>query len=190
MKVAHGIVPVALIAVLVLPAWVALAADGAPPETPPGVCDGHGPHGPRGAGMGPAMGPGHGHHMLRGIARLDLSEGQRDQIEAILDGNREQVDALRDQLRSEREAWAESNDPALFDEAAAQAFADRQAALHADLTVLHMQIRAQVLSVLTDEQRAELEAMRGEGRGKSFRRGIRHGRHGAGAGGFGGCIGK
>jgi Spy/CpxP family protein refolding chaperone len=184
MKVASCIVPLVVVAMLALPGSAVQAEEGTP-QGPPGVCDGHGPR-------GPALAPGLGMGLLRGAHRLDLTEAQLDQIDAIFEASRPQVETLRNELRTSREAWAESHDPAQLDETAARVFADQQAALHADLMVLHMQTRAQALSVLTDEQRAELEAMREERQSRGFRRGHRHcKRFGGGAGaGLHGGFGK
>lgn len=128
--------------------------------------------GPPAGGMG---GPGDFHrllHMLRTANDLDVTDEQIDQIEAVLDNARPQVEAVAEQLRTRREAWQEANDPTVFDEAEARQFADGQAALHADLMVLHMQTRAEVLSILTPEQRDAVKSIRG-GMNEGFR-GKRH----------------
>ena len=183
MKVAHWIVGLVVVALLALPAWVVMADDGTPPGSP-GTCDGMGPHGPRGP-HGPGLAPGLGMGMLRGAHRLGLTETQLDQIDAVFESSRPEMEALRDELRTSREAWIESHDPAQFDAEAARVYADQQAALHADLMVLHMQTRAQVLSILTEEQRAEMGSMREERQERGLRRGQRRGGrfgHGGGCG--------
>jgi Spy/CpxP family protein refolding chaperone len=104
--------------------------------------------------------------MLRNANDLDVTDEQIDQIESILENARPRFEALGEQLRTQRDAWQESNDPAVFDEAATRQFAENQAALHANLMVHQMQTRAAVLSVLTPEQRETLQQIRSEMQGR------------------------
>jgi Spy/CpxP family protein refolding chaperone len=126
---------------------------------------------PGGPGRGGPGGPGHGPGLERLLHRLGdelgLTDTQRDEIDAILAAGQPTVEALREQLVDARQAFRDSNDPVIFDEAAARAFAESQSQLHADLMVETMRLHSQVLSVLTEEQREqldELRARRGQGR--------------------------
>ena len=140
---------------------------------PSGNHPGHGGWGgPQADNMG---GPGEFHrllHMLRMANDLGITDEQIEQIEAILDTAKPQFEALAEQLRTQGEAWREANDPAVFDEAAARQFADSQSILRADMMVQHMRTRAEVLSVLTLEQREALEQIKNDRQGR--RGGKRH----------------
>ena len=146
---------------------------------PPGNYPGHGQWG--GPPAGPMGGGGDFHrllHMLKMANDLDVTDEQIAQIEGILENARPQFEALGEQLRTQGEAWRETNDPAVFDEAAARQFAESQAVLRADMMIQHMQTRAAVLSVLTPEQRENLEQLRAERRGNRGEYGPRKGPRG------------
>ncbi len=146
---------------------------------PPGNHLRHGQWG--GPPAGPMGGGGDFHrllHMLRMTNNLDVTDEQIEQIEGILENARPQFEALGEQLRTQGEAWREANDPAVFDEAAARQFAESQAALRADMMTQHMQTRAAVLSILTPEQRENLEQIRADRRGNCGEYGPRKGPRG------------
>ncbi len=143
---------------------------------PPGNHPGHGQWG--GPPAGPMGGGGNFQrllHMLRMANDLDVTDEQISRIESILENARPQFEALGEQLHTQREAWLEANDPAVFDEVAARQFVEAQSALHTDLMLLRMQTRAEVLSILTPEQREALKAMKDSG--KERFRGKRHPKH-------------
>lgn len=146
---------------------------------PPGDHPGHGHWGSPPAGP---MGGGFDFqrllHMLRMANDLDVTDEQIGQIESILENARPQFQALGEQLHTQREAWREANDPAVFEEAAARQFVEVQSALHTDLMLLGMQTRAEVLSVLTPEQREALEQIRTDRRGNCGEDGPRQGPRG------------
>jgi len=167
---------ISMVLFTVLVGFTALAgAQGGPPGDHPG----HGQWG--GPPAGPMGGGGDFQrllHMLRMAGDLDVTDEQIEQIESILENARPQFEALGEQLRTQREAWQEENDPAVFDEVAARQFIEAQSALHTDLMLLGMQTRAEVLSVLTAEQREALEQIRAERRGNCGEDGPRKGRRG------------
>lgn len=147
MKAIRTIVPLALIAAVV--AVPAVAFDGFGPG---GHHRGHG--GPGGPGLMI------GERLLHMGCEIGLTDDQRASIEAILEATRPEAEAILEAMQEAREAWRESHDPTVFDEAAARAFADAQAGYHADLMVLGMDTAAQVLAVLTAEQIEQLEEIR------------------------------
>lgn len=98
--------------------------------------------------------------MLQNADDLNVTDEQIAQIEAILDTARPQMEALREQLQTQREAWQETNDPAVFDEVTSREFIEAQSALHNDLMILGMRTRAEALSVLTTEQQEALKDMK------------------------------
>ena len=120
------------------------------------------PRGPRAhqAGPGEIGDIGHLLKLLRNADDLDITDEQIEQMEAIFDNARPQMEALREQLQTLREAWQETNDPAIFDEVASRQFIEAQSVLHADLMLLGMQTRAKALSILTPEQQTALKDLK------------------------------
>lgn len=117
-------------------------------------------------------------HRLQMANDLDVTDEQIEQIETILENARPQLEALGEQLHTQKEAWQETNDPAVFDEVAASQFVEAQSALHTDLMLLGMQTRAEILSILTPEQREALEQIRADRHGNCGENGHSKGRGG------------
>ena len=169
MKARHIILTI-LAAVLIAVPGSAVAQSG--PVYGPGG-GGYGPHGGHHGGF--AGGDGGGilqflEHMLpRLTERLELSDEQVAQIQAILDEERPVIQGHVEELRSGREEWREDNDPAVFDEGSVRAFAESQGSIHVKLMVAADRAKAQVFQVLTLEQREQLEEMRND-RDKRFMR--------------------
>ena len=174
MKVRNTILTIAAAVLVAVP--LTLVAQGVP-----GGGSGHGPGGGPG---GDAWGQGRhgGHHgpdnglgflerMLPRLAeKLELTDEQLAEIQTILDEARPGIEAYAEQLRAGREAYREAQtDPTVFDEGAFRAHATGQSQIQIDLMVLTQSTRAKALSVLTDEQLAQLEEMRGDF-GKRFTR--------------------
>lgn len=145
-----------------------------------GAQGGPGQHHGQGHGWDMGSGPGdHGRHgdphrllhILQNVSDLGVTEEQLEQIETVFETAQPQIEALTEQMRTEREAWHEACDPAVFDEGAARQFANAQAAVHADLMILRMQTRAEALSYLTPEQLDSLKELKGNGRGRSCGKG-------------------
>jgi len=139
---------------------LAAPAPDAPPPGAPSAEQDAGPDfgpGPRGPGPGPGHGPrmgGPGLPFLRGI---DLSEAQEDRLFAILHAK---VPQLREQEKAERkalEALDAMRESGRVDDAmaAAQARALGQAVAAQEL--LHVRTAAQVMALLTPQQKATLE---------------------------------
>jgi len=159
--------PVALIlalaAIPVMIGGTAVADDDGPAVTP------RHPHGrmmAKGAGGQGGFGAIRG--MIRLLRDLDLSDAQMDQIEAIFEAAQPEMKALRQQLAEGRRSWHESSSLTEFDEVAAREFATGQAAIQAEIMVLGMITRAQVLGVLTPEQLETLHNSRGGDRRGGF----------------------
>lgn len=112
------------------------------------------PGGPEsfGRGPGPDLGPGAA-PFLRG---LDLSEAQQDRVFAIL---HEQAPKRRELEKAERkahDALHEMTDRAQLDGAAARTQAQALGQAIAAQELLHLRTEAQLMAVLTPEQRAQL----------------------------------
>lgn len=179
MKVRHIILTMAAVVILTAPATV-LA------QTGPGPGPGDG------SGSGGAWGGGHGHHggqgrfgggdgadglrlfehMLPRLAEeLGLSDEQLAEIQTIVDEVRPKIETYAEQLREGREAYRGAiEDPTYFDEEAFRSHATAQHEIQTELGVIAGQAKADALKVLTPEQLAQLEEMRGKFGRKSFRR--------------------
>lgn len=127
---------------------------------------GHGPH--RG-------GPGgrDGHRLEHLALRLDLSDGQREELRQAFDERFEAGAEARRAMFEARRALAEQIHAESFDEAAIRAAADVVASLEADAAVERARQAQKLRQILTPEQYAELEQMRGERRQRFGRRGPR-----------------
>jgi Spy/CpxP family protein refolding chaperone len=159
MRAIRTIAPIALIAALLAAPTLVSAFDGFGPG------GGH-HHGMRGPG-----GPNMGERLLHMGCEIGLTDEQKTSIETILDAAKAEAEVTVTAMRDSREAWQESHDPTVFDQAAAEAFAETQAAYHADLMVLRMRTTSEVLSVLTPEQIEQLEEIRQEHEDKRGHRG-------------------
>jgi Spy/CpxP family protein refolding chaperone len=167
----RNIILTILAAVLIAVPGSALAQGG--PGYGPGG-GGYGPHG--GHHRGFAGGDGGGvlqflEHMLPRLAeRLELSDGQVAEIQTILGEEGPVIEGFVEELRSGRETWRETNDPAVFDEDAVSAFAESQGAIHVELMVAADRAKARIFQVLSLEQREQLEEMRNSRDKRSMRR--------------------
>lgn len=117
------------------------------------------PAGPRGDGHcnGPCFDSPRGDGPL---ARLDLSDEQREQIRAIIDSEREQMRSLRDAAQQSREATRKALQADSVDEAKVRQLAHEQADKRVDLQLARQQTRAKIDAVLTAEQRQQLQQQR------------------------------
>lgn len=141
--------------------------------------DGAGRLGPPGAGFGP--GPAFG--LLHGplADQLELSDGQRERIRAILENQNETAAPWHESMKTLGAELEEAIDTEPLDEEAVRAIARRLADVRVELTVARARTAQEVRSVLTPDQRetlGELRAQRGAHRGRP---GV-HGRPGGRAG--------
>ncbi|HSO22473.1 MAG TPA: Spy/CpxP family protein refolding chaperone [Chondromyces sp.] len=167
MKARKIILSIAVAAAIAAP--TALLAQGGP-GMGPGA--GHGRHGGHMGGFNDGAGPGFLEHMLPRLAeRLTLSDEQVAEIESILDEARPTIEAYAEKIRAGREAYrAAQSDPTTFDEGAFRAHAAEQSRLRTEQMVAAQDAKARALAVLSPEQLAELEAMRGEAGKRHMRR--------------------
>jgi protein CpxP len=106
-------------------------------------------------------GRGEGMHggMFRG---LNLTDDQKAKIKQIGDSSRESTKALRQELETKRAALRQANEGGTFDEAARTQKLTEIAPLEAKLMGEHFKARQEMLSVLTPEQKTQLEQKRAE----------------------------
>ena len=182
MKARHIILTIAAVVILTAPATVFA-------QTGPGPGDGTGSGGAWGGGQGPhgggqgRFGNPEGEDGLRFFERmlprlaeeLGLSEEQLSEIQAVVEEARPKIETYAQQLRDGRDAYRAANDDrTVFNEGAFRAHATAQHSIQTELGVVAGQAKADALGVLTPEQLAQLEDIRGNF-GRKFRRG--GGRH-------------
>lgn len=116
----------------------------------------------------------HGKHGAFGqkfAEKLNLTDAQRQQIEQIRKSTRENNAPLFESfraLREEKRAAKQANDTARL-----EALKGRAEALRAQMKQVREAEKAQIVSVLTPEQKAQFEAMKNDRRGKRGARGQR-----------------
>ena len=111
------------------------------------------PHGRHGMGHGFAGDLFFFEHMAE---RLDLSEAQREQFEALRHDQREAARPLVRRLVAARKALREAGHGEQFDEAAVRAVAEEQAQAMIEMTVLKARGRHAMHAMLTPEQRQKM----------------------------------
>jgi Spy/CpxP family protein refolding chaperone len=117
-----------------------------------------------------------GAHMERMAEHLDLSEEQRQRMEAIHETNHPRMEELRSQMHEKKETIREA--AMTGDDAAAQAAADELGELASEAALLKANTMATVHGLLNEEQRERFEEMHerhGEGRGHHGRGRGHHG---------------
>jgi protein CpxP len=111
---------------------------------------GFGHFGPGGPGV---FGPGR-----LGLAGLDLTEAQRAQVKAVMDQHRDELRSHIERVGTARRALQASAETGQVDENAAMELGAATSAL----AVAESRARAEVIQVLTPEQRAKLQERREE----------------------------
>jgi Spy/CpxP family protein refolding chaperone len=126
----------------------------------------------QGWGRGPAPGEHHGRMMDMIVERLELTEDQQAQVEALMEQRHEAMEDRLDQLRDARQSLNQAIHAAEFDETVIRDAAAVVAAIEADLAVERAQGNQEFRSILTPDQRTQLDEMQammlelGMGRGK------------------------
>jgi len=128
----------------------------------------------RGEGWG---GRGEGMHggMLRGIT---LTDDQKAKIKQIGQSFRESTKSLRQELQTKRQALRQASEGGTFDEASTTQKLTEMAGLEAKLMGEQFKMRQETLSVLTAEQKTQLEQKRAEFKARKGNGGERRGRKG------------
>ncbi|HEX3703372.1 MAG TPA: Spy/CpxP family protein refolding chaperone [Vicinamibacterales bacterium] len=129
----------------------------------------------RGGRMGPATGPGGPGRMgpmgplMPLLARLGLSDAQKDQVKAIMQSHADEFKALGTRAATAHGALetAETTDP--VDEGTIRQTSAEVAAVDADMAVARAHVRAEVFQVLTADQKTQAKQLMakraGRGRG-------------------------
>lgn len=123
---------------------------------------GRGERGHRGGGM-------HG-GMFRGIT---LTDDQKAKMKQISQSFRERTKSLHDELRAKRQELRQASDGGTFNEALATQKLQETAGLQAKLMGEQFKMRNELQSVLTAEQKAQIEQKRAEFKAQGGKRGQR-----------------
>jgi periplasmic protein CpxP/Spy len=95
-----------------------------------------------------------------GFAKLNLTDEQKAQMKQIRDSHRDSVQALSQQVRTARQAIHQSMSGGTFDEALATQKLTEVAGIEAKLMGERFKIHQEMLSVLTPDQKAQLDQAR------------------------------
>ena len=143
-------------------------------DTPQASGERHGGHGKgwgdkggRGGRRGGRMGGG---MMFRGI---NLTDDQKAKMKEISQSFRESTKSLHQQLRAKRQELRQASEGGTFNEALATQKLQESAGLQAKLMGEQFRMRQQMLSVLTPEQKTQLEQKRAEFKAKRANHGER-----------------
>lgn len=104
--------------------------------------------------------------MHRAFSKLDLTEAQQTQIDAIMDAKKAEREANRNAMQAEREQRHEQMQAVMNQATLNQAQVNRMANEHAEQAkqqfIDRIEMQHAIAQVLTPEQRTQLEAMRAE----------------------------
>ncbi|WP_266168938.1 Spy/CpxP family protein refolding chaperone [Dyella subtropica] len=104
----------------------------------------------------------HGHGMMMGLNKLNLTDAQRASIKQLMKNSFEQNKSQRQNLRQQRAAFeAMTPDQAGYQSAAAS-LAQAEAAATQTRVQQHAALRAQIYALLTPAQKAQVAAMKAE----------------------------
>jgi len=118
----------------------------------------------RGRGMGPG-GPGRvggPMGMLPMLGRIGLTDAQKDQIKSIADSHKDDWKTLADRGRTTHIALGDAISADTINEALIRQKAAEAAAVDADVAVARAHAYAEVLQILTADQKAQLKTMQAE----------------------------
>jgi len=109
--------------------------------------------------------------MFRGI---ELTEDQKTRVKQISDSFRQRTQALHQELRTKRQDLRQASEGGTFNEALATQKLTETAGLQAKLMGERFKMRQEMQSVLTAEQKTQLEQKRAEFKAKRGERGQRN----------------
>jgi periplasmic protein CpxP/Spy len=117
---------------------------------------------------------GRGHKMHGGMFRgIELTEDQKARMKQISDSFRQRTQSLHQELRSKRQDLHQASEGGTFNEALATQKLAETAGLQAKLMGERFKLRQEMQSVLTAEQKAQIDQKRSEFKAKRADRGKR-----------------
>jgi Spy/CpxP family protein refolding chaperone len=116
----------------------------------------------RGRGRGEGRKSGHRGGFMGGgmFEKLNLTDAQKASMKQIRDSFGERTRSLREQLRAKRQELRQANQGGTFNEALATQNLTESAGLQAKLMGEQFKLHQEMLTVLTPEQKTQLEQMR------------------------------
>jgi Spy/CpxP family protein refolding chaperone len=115
-------------------------------------------------GRGGDGGEKHGWGGMRGgfLSQLNLTDDQKAKIKQIHESFAESNKPLREQLRAKRQELHQATEGSTFDEALATQKLTEMASLEAKMMGAEFKLHQETLSVLTAEQKAQLEQLKSQ----------------------------
>lgn len=114
-------------------------------------------------------------HMGGGFRNLNLTDDQKARMKQIRESFGERTKSLREQLRAKHQELRQAQQGSTFNEALATQVLSQEATLKARMMGEQFKLRQEMLSILTAEQRTQLEQQREQ---RKARRGEFRGRRG------------
>jgi Spy/CpxP family protein refolding chaperone len=99
------------------------------------------------------------HHMLR---QLDLTSDQQTQVKAIWEKEKPAMQPLMQQMKQNHDAMKALEASGPFDEAKTRALATQNSQTMVELQVAHARIRAEIVQILTPDQKTKLAQLEAE----------------------------
>jgi Spy/CpxP family protein refolding chaperone len=139
-----------------------------PPPPPGGMGQGQG----MGQGMGPGMRQGRpmpgmmgnprarGRLVQRGMAQLNLTQAQKDQMKALREQQQKDTQAVRERMKTARQTLQETMKADIPEEAAVKTAAGALATVQAEQFALQARGKAQMTKLLTPEQQKHMKDFR------------------------------
>lgn len=100
------------------------------------------------------------HGLQQKLKELNLSSEQQAQVKEIMEKQKSQREAHMKAMQESRQALREATRSDAYDSAKVREIANKQAALHADMTVLRTETMHRIYSLLTPEQKQKWDAKR------------------------------
>jgi Spy/CpxP family protein refolding chaperone len=110
----------------------------------------------------PGFGPGGLHPRL--LERLNLTDGQKTQIQALHEKARTDAEAYVEKLRAADDELRALIESGSFNETQARQILATKSQIQIELEIIHLRTEAAVLNILTAEQKAQLEQLKKERR--------------------------
>jgi protein CpxP len=96
---------------------------------------------------------------MRALHQLDLSDEQKDALKALRESKKDAVQANREQVRDAKKALREEMQTEQVNLDAVRTLAGDVGAVEVELAVFRASMKNQMMKILTEEQRAELQEM-------------------------------
>ncbi len=96
------------------------------------------------------------------LDRLNLTDAQRDQVKGVVDSHEAELRPLGEKTMTARRALEQAVTADTIDEGAIRAKAADVASVESDMAVARARVHADVLQVLTSDQRAKLKELQAE----------------------------